>query len=345
MTYKLTDDDLAFVGLGKTKWEAERMTNTDPDAPENSDRFSISKHWVSIVTGEYNQDINCLINGRKGCGKSNFMLAELRRCANMLAEQLGGQSDDYFTVERNMCIMDQDTIIETLTNSEKYQCIGLDDTGTINSARLFRTYLNQWVNNILITNRPQHNIVIQSAPDQGHIDKQAREIGDYYIEMQLNNACRAHNLNLLKFFIREKQYRTGVGIFRYPHWNDEVVNLIIAERAKKEDEEAYDKKRDIYMKKCWERGFNKKDKLTDLMSSQELQVFEENKTWNQQRKEDQQRRAAEAELEYDRIKQITNLNHQEILTKIGVSISTWYKWSTEGLVSVKQSDGRFKNNK
>ena len=163
--------------------------------------------------------------------------------------------------------------------------------------------------------------------------------------MQLNNACRAHNLNLLKFFIREKQYRTGVGIFRYPHWNDEVVNLIIAERAKKEDEEAYDKKRDIYMKKCWERGFNKKDKLTDLMSSQELQVFEENKTWNQQRKEDQQRRAAEAELEYDRIKQITNLNHQEILTKIGVSRSTWYKWSTEGLVSVKQSDGRFKNNK
>ena len=81
------------------------------------------------------------------------------------------------------------------------------------------------------------------------------------------------------------------------------------------------------------------------MSSQELQVFEENKTWNQQRKEDQQRRAAEAELEYDRIKQITNLNHQEILTKIGVSRSTWYKWSTEGLVSVKQSDGRFKNNK
>ena len=342
MTYILTDDDRAFVGLGRTKWEAERMTNTDPDSPENSGRFSISKHWLSIVTGDYNQDVNCLINGRKGWGKSNFMLAELRRCANMLAERLGGQSDDYFTVERNICIMDQDTIIETLTNPEKYQCIGVDDTGTINGARLFQTCLNQWVNNIMITNRPQHNIVIQSAPDQGHIDKQAREIGDYYIEMQMNDACRARNLNILKFFIREKQYRTGLGLFRYPHCNDEVVNLIIAERAKKEDEDAYDKKRDIYMKKCWRRVPNKKDKLTDVMSPQELQVFEYKSDWIKHRKEEQQRRAEAAEAEYDRIKQTTDLNHREILKKIGISRSTWYKWNTSGLVSVKQSDGRFK---
>ena len=357
MTYKLTDEDRSFVGLGRVKWEAERMKNINPDAPENSDRFSISKHWVSIVTSGFNQDINCLINGRKGWGKSNFMLAELRRCADMLANRLGGQSDDYFTVDRNMCIMDQDTIIETLTNPEKYQCIGLDDAGTINGARLFRTGLNQWVNNIMVTNRPQHNIVIQSAPDQGHIDKQAREIGDYYIEMQENKACRAHNFNLLKFFIREKHYRKGIGIFRYPRWYGEVVSLIVVERAKKKDEEEYDKKREIYIKKCWNRGVNKKDNLTDVMSSQELRMFEnENKMtekttaktwcerrqpWFKKRKEDVLRRVAAAEVKYDLLRQTTNMTHCEILTKIGVSVSTWHNWNKRGLLSVEQIDGRY----
>lgn len=340
MTYKLTDEDLSFVGLGRAKWEAERMTNIDPDAPENADRFSISKHWTYIVTGPYNQDVNCLINGRKGRGKSNFMLAELRRCADMLAERLGGQSDDYFTVERNMCIMDPDTIIETLTNPEKYQCIGLDDTGTINGARAFRTDLNQWVNNIMVTNRPQHNIVIQSAPDQGHIDKQAREIGDYYIEMQGNEACRAHGFNVLKFFAREKLYRTGTGMFKYPHWNDETVALIVAGRAKKEDEEAYDKKRDVYMKKCWEQGPNRKDKLTDVMSTQEQREYGKNETLKRKMREDRQRRAAAAEAEYDKLKQTTDLKHREILAKIGVAYSTWDSWKVCGLISIEHVDGR-----
>lgn len=325
MTYILSDDDLAFVGVRRQKIRpANAPIILDPDDPANADRFSISKHWVSITTGPNNQDVTCLINGIKGSGKSNFMLAEGWRCAERTAEILGGHPSDYFCID-NVCIMDPDLIFDVLTKPEKNQVIGLDDTGTINGARAFRTDLNQWVNNILITNRPQHNITLMTTPDQGHVDKQAREIGNYYIEMVPHPALRSRGYGLLKFFRREKNYRTGKTLWKYLHWNDAKIVRCICPRAPKWLEEEYDKKRELSMRKVWTRVSEDKGCIVDITSPQERRPTKSQIAAKV--------RAESAQKAYDELAATTGLSHTEILKEIGVKKRTWYNWVDDGYIT------------
>lgn len=326
MTCVITESDLEFLGLRPNIWQSAQIGTISPYDKVNLRRFSIGRHWTSITTGPYNQDVICLINGPKGTGKSNFMLAEGHFSAVLEAEILGGTPEDYFNID-NICIMDPDSIIETLTKPEKYQIIGLDDNGTVNGAREFRSDLNRWVNNILVTNRPQHNIVMQTTPDQGHVDKQAREIGGYYIEMLPNEAARAHGFSVCKFFKRTKNFRIGKGMFQYPYWNDGLVYRIVVERAPKHLEEEYEKKREIFMKKAWRHGLDKDaGTIEDITSPQERKM-----TKAQLRAK---AKADAAQADYENLARTTSMTHLEILKELNIRRRTWYEWKQNGYITI-----------
>lgn len=323
----ITDDELAYIKVHPRTSKANEPIIDLTD--QVNDRFSISKYWVSITTGKYNQDVTCLINGIKGSGKSNFMLSEGWRCAERTAEILGGQPSDYFSID-NICIMDPESIVEILTKPEKNQIIGLDDSGTINGARSFRTELNQWINKIMITNRPQHNITMMTTPDQGHVDIQAREIGGYYIEMVPNPQFRARGYSILKFFKREKNYRTGKTLSKYMYshnnknWHEAKIIRCIVPRAPKWLEDEYDEKREIYMRKIWERCTDEFGSLNDITSQKERKMSKAQIA--------AQNRAKEAQKAYEELTTTTCLNHQEILKKIGVKKTTWKYWEDNDYV-------------
>ena len=242
----ITDEDLDFLKIRKKPWSDTQIPSADPNDPRNTNRFSLSKYWASITCSKWNQDVICNVDGPKGTGKSNFTISICYLGAIQTAINLDNDPkcwEEYFGI-RNVAIMDVEKQIDILTQDAKNQWIISDDGGTSHGARNFRSEDNQYINELLVTMRTKHYVYLTSSPDQGHLDKQEREIGEYKVELQRNRATMEKGFTPFKLKMRSKDTNTGQLRFKYLYWNDMKVMRCLSIRAPKFLEDEYDDERE-----------------------------------------------------------------------------------------------------
>lgn len=310
----LSYEDLSYLNVTPQRWVDTQMTTPDPLDKSNESRFSVSRLWVEKTTGKHNQDVVAMFNGKKGRGKSNCTLSLGYWCSVRTAEVLGGQPSDYFSID-NVAIMNIDKLIDCLTQEAKNQIIIGDDNGTVHGARQYKGEMNQYVNNILVTMRPQHNIYMVSAPDQGHVDKQEREIGEYMIQMEHNPAAMDSGFSIYKFKIRDQDTTTNKSFYRYPYWRGEKVLRCVSLRAPKALEDEYDKEREKAMRRLQAN----KEEMKKNMSGENQ--HEKTESRNKERKETMTQIALTAVDEFERLKSEGKSTY-EICEYLGISTRT-----------------------
>ena len=259
---EITPEDLSYLGIRVKPWEDMRIASPDPEDPRNANRFRLSKYWAHIICSRYNQDVIANIDGPKGTGKSNFSLSVCYRGAietAIIRDNDPKQWENYFGI-RNVAIMDVEKQIDILTQEGMNQWVISDDGGTSHGARQFRSEENQYINNLLVTMRPKHYVYLTSSPDQGHLDKQEREIGEYKVELLRDRAAMEFGFTPFKLKKRSKDTNSGQIRFKYLFWQDMKVVRCLSVRAPRFLEEEYDKERDKAMLRLQEARKEEKSK-------------------------------------------------------------------------------------
>lgn len=202
-----------------------------------------------------------LLSGRTGSGKSYTGLELATEVSILISQKKGGVPEDYFTLN-NVAIMTKQEVKRVFENmGQKYGIFILDDIGTSYNSRKFQSEDNQIINDIIMTFRPNNNVLMLSVPMGSLIDKVGRELVHYIMDMQSPQFDR--NLTVAK--ISEVRMRhNGKPIF--PFLQDEhgrKFRLHYFSKPSKKICDAYDKKRDemynIMLKDRMERWLKEDD--------------------------------------------------------------------------------------
>jgi len=145
--------------------------------------LTMSKLFGDRISSAHNQNAILIITGPMGMGKSNGAVNIATTTADYLAAKLGGERKDYFNIEDNVAIMKIGDIADIMRKLKKYNIYILDDIGASYGARDFNDKVNKNFNKVIQTFRDTNTLLILTTPNQGLIDKVAREISHYQIEM------------------------------------------------------------------------------------------------------------------------------------------------------------------
>jgi hypothetical protein len=150
----------------------------------DTERLTMGKFFGDIITSTHNQ--HALINmiGKTGMGKSNAAMSIGIKTAEYIAGKMGGKPEDYFNID-NIAIMKLDSVIPIMEDldNKRYNIIVLDDIGASYSARDFQKSINKNINKIFQTFRDTNTLVILTMPDTFLIDKVARKLAHFQIEL------------------------------------------------------------------------------------------------------------------------------------------------------------------
>jgi hypothetical protein len=154
------------------------------DMKKDGELLTMGKFFCDIITSTHNQHALVNIIGKTGMGKSNAAMAIGLATAKEIANKIGGKPEDYFNID-NIAIMKLDSIIPIIEDldQKKYNIIILDDIGASYSARDFQKAINKNINKIFQTFRDTNTLVILTMPDTFLIDKVARKLAHYQIEI------------------------------------------------------------------------------------------------------------------------------------------------------------------
>lgn len=176
--------------------------------------FSISGKFAEIVTGPHNQSTSLLIVGRTGAGKSSAALRIAYDTAVKIAEIVGGTWEDYFTLD-NVAIISNEEIYEVIQRMDKkHNVFILDDIGVGINSRKWQSKTNILMNDILQTMRTTNTVVIMTVPMSSMLDKVARSLPHYYMEMEV--ALFKKGISIAKFFEVSHKQRQGKIFHMYP---------------------------------------------------------------------------------------------------------------------------------
>ena len=151
---------------------------------ENPELVTIGKFFGEKITSIHNQMALLNIYGPMGMGKSNAAMHIGIKTSEYVAHVKGGEPKKYFNVE-NVAIMKLDSIIPIIEDmkNRQYSVIILDDIGASYSARDFNSVVNKNLNKIFQTFRDTNCLVILSTVSKFMIDKLARRIAHFQLEM------------------------------------------------------------------------------------------------------------------------------------------------------------------
>lgn len=325
----ITDEDCKYVGIIKRPWCDTAISNIDPFAEINKERFSLSAHFVDITCGKYNQDVMAVLSGKKGAGKSYSTITIAYNCAKRTAIKLDNDVSkwkDYFDVERNMAVMDSDKMVDILTSKEKHQVIISDDSGVVNGARKFMSEENQLINNVMVVNRTLNNIYLSSAPESKHIDRQARDLPEHQIDFVRNRAGMANGFATCKYFEKITNPKTSESYYQYPYWRNMKILRCVIEKPPKELSDEYDKLREIGRdKKQAELRAKKEERMAKKMDAENGAEPPKKKSLARERAEMVQPLVDELRLQGYTLK--------EALKELKVNYNTWKSWKFYGWVN------------
>ena len=212
---------------------------------KNADLLTMGKFFGDIITSTHNQHALINIIGKTGMGKSNASMYIGLSVAEYIAKKMGGKPSDYFNID-NIAIMKLDSIIPIMEDLDKkrYNVIILDDIGASYSARDFQKSINKNINKIFQTFRDTNTLVILTMPDTFLIDKVARKLAHFQIELVEKRHDQGVSIGKLVQLV--EQYR-GSGKTHY-HFivdaNGVKYPRVIFKRVHHELADQYEKKRE-----------------------------------------------------------------------------------------------------
>lgn len=326
MTICITENDLCRLGLrGRNLGNAETFSTADPFDPSNAQRLSLSKLFNDITTSPIKRDVTCLLNGKKGSGKSYMTIAIGYYCSVRRAETLGGQPSDYFNID-TLGIMLPEEIFKLQQIKDKYLIKGFDDASPAVNSRSSMTKTNRDSNDINVTDRTNHQIKIYSTPDQSFMDTVLRTLADYFGVVDQNIPLKRRGIGTVRMMETDRNVRTGKRYYTYPHhWNKKVVRFLIAgptpfaPPALKRLYEEYDLKRETNA-----------DILNQRIAERQNGTKPENETMGENPRTMRARKNAEAkQLQYDELI-LQGYTHKEAVRELRISRDCVKNWTASG---------------
>lgn len=219
--------------------------------------LTMGKFFGDIITSNNNQ--HALINmiGKTGMGKSNGAMYIGTQVAEYIANKIGGKPSDYFNIN-NIAIMKLDSIIPIIEDldNKRYNIIILDDIGASYSARDFQKSINKNINKIFQTFRDTNTLVILTMPDTFLIDKVARKLAHFQIELVEKRHDQGISIGKLVQLV--EQYR-GSGKTHYHFIVDKhgvKYPRVVFKRVKSELADEYEKKRTIIRESMMQKSID-----------------------------------------------------------------------------------------
>lgn len=249
-------------------------------------RSEFARFVAERISGEDKQDMSMIISGRKGSGKSISSLYLAQRVAEEIAIIMGGTWNDYFSLEKNCALLEDNEGINRLVKSVgKHQVIVIDDAGVALGSRDFATAKNKAFNKLLTICRTRRWFIIFNVPVRTHVDKQIRELVDCVAKVYRSyhskgfNILKVHSVELSENFankaythrysFRERKvdmwlaFSPGKEIVdTYEKGRDDATNRIILESITGE-EEAPKTKREIAFQKILTENFDQIKKMDE----------------------------------------------------------------------------------
>lgn len=162
---------------------------------------------VDRTTGQSKQDFSMTLDAKKGQGKSYTSGYIAGRYAIEIADRLGQQPKDFFSLNNCALLEDTDGISRILETAEKHQVIIIDDAGTAIGSRDFAQQKNKNFNKILTVCRTKRWFVILNSPMATHLDLQVRELVD--AAAHIYKPYHADGFNIYKVNSTESLIRFG----------------------------------------------------------------------------------------------------------------------------------------
>lgn len=144
-----------------------------------------AKEVARKVCSPYKMNAVIMCNGAMGSGKSWTMMQLAIQISKEIAKRLGGKPEDYFNLENHVGIMLWDNLQKMYEHMDlHHHCVYIcDDIGTVLNARKFTSTENISQNDRLQTCRPNSNVIIYTTPDKSLVDRVARILSGYQIQM------------------------------------------------------------------------------------------------------------------------------------------------------------------
>ena len=153
---------------------------------KESDVNFFCKEIVKRILSGYKQNVNILITGSLGTGKSSTAIRMAIICSELIALREGGKREDYFDMNENIGIMNIEEVIKVYEKMSKtrHGVFIIDDASPIISSRKSFDKNNMAQNDMMITQRPNENIVIYTVPQKFLLDKVPRSLSGYMVYMK-----------------------------------------------------------------------------------------------------------------------------------------------------------------
>jgi hypothetical protein len=197
----------------------------------NPDLVGVGKFFGEKIASEFNQNAMVNIIGKMGMGKSNAAMRIGEETAKYIAKVKGGVPEDYFSI-KNIAIMRLDSVIPILEelDNKRFNIVVLDDIGASYSARDFQKVINKNINKIFQTFRDTNTLVILTTPSTFLIDKVARRLAHYQIE--ITEQRFEEQISIGKLLEIVDQYRnSGKQFYHFPVYNGVKYPRIVFPRA------------------------------------------------------------------------------------------------------------------
>jgi len=167
-----------------------------------------------------------MIVGEAGSGKSYAGLTLAIETATKVAEMLGkGTWRKYFNLKKTLAVINRDEIERVMEDPPMHAILLLDDVGVGWNARKYKDSFNMWLNDIIQTFRPNHNLVILTMQSDFLIDKVPRSLAHYFIEM--DQMYFELGITVAKVFKIKLKHRRGKVFHIYPEqYNKRYVRYV-----------------------------------------------------------------------------------------------------------------------
>ncbi len=151
------------------------------------DAESLADYFAQTITSKHNQHAIVRVVGAAGTGKSWGTVDLAVETSKLVAEYVGGKPEDYYNFKNNLAVINKQDILRVMDDPAEYNILHLDDIGVGWNARKYKDDFNIFLNDIIQTFRPQHNLVLMTLQSGFLIDKVPRSLAHYEIEMEAAN--------------------------------------------------------------------------------------------------------------------------------------------------------------
>jgi hypothetical protein len=163
-------------------------------------------------------------------------------CSKWIAKIKGGMPEDYFTLEKNVAVIDPESLNEKLENMTQFGIYLLDDFGSAYDARNFMSGSNKSLGYILQTSRTVNSIILVSAPHGAMLDVNLHRLAQYYAEVVESH--HEAGITVLKILKTKQDFRAGKIKRIYPGKSGVTAMRYYSTLPPAEIKEEYDKIRE-----------------------------------------------------------------------------------------------------